>query len=191
MLERLIIATQRLRLVAATVELAQSDRATFSQLLAASLPDDYPPAIVADFLLAQTQQLATDPSLAGWLAWYWICQNPQPALIGVGGFGGKPQIDGGVDLGYVVFDQYQNQGYATEAVRGLLSWVFSHLEVLRVQAQIYPHLKASIRVLEKNGFQLMGEGDERGTLRYELSKPLYAPNAALLSTPDTRLNEST
>lgn len=58
----------------------------------------------------------------------------------------------------------QRQGYATEAVAGMVAWAQG---VERVVAHTLTTLGASIRVLEGNGFGLVGDGDEPGTVRSE------------------------
>jgi len=79
-------------------------------------------------------------------------------------------------IGYSVLDAFQNRGYATEAVRHLIPFIFLDPNIQRIAAATYPELKASIRVLEKNGFIPMGatdcgEGIEEGTVLYVLEKP--------------------
>jgi len=68
-----------------------------------------------------------------------------------------------------VLDAFQNRGYATEAVQGMIPVIFSHTRISRIMATTFPELKASIRVLEKTGFActgptLAGDGLEEGTL---------------------------
>jgi RimJ/RimL family protein N-acetyltransferase len=62
------------------------------------------------------------------------------------------------------------QGYATEAVARLVVWAFSHQNVVEVTAETLPHLRQSIRVMQKNGFAFQGPGSEHGVVRYALSK---------------------
>jgi len=81
-----------------------------------------------------------------------------------------------VCIGYSVLEEYQNQGYATEAVRYLIPVIFSLPGIRQIIATTYPYLAASIRVLEKNGFMYAGEnsnceGIEEGTAVYLLKKP--------------------
>ncbi len=75
-----------------------------------------------------------------------------PVLIGSGGF--IAHENGTLEIGYSVLSDYQNKGYATEAVRAMLEWALLSLKKDYIIASTYPHLKASIRVLEKNGFHL-------------------------------------
>ena len=73
-------------------------------------------------------------------------------LIGNGGFKGKFVAAGTCEVGYSVMESHQCNGYATEVVRALVEWAFSHPEIDRVVAHTLPELTPSIRVLEKNGF---------------------------------------
>ena len=91
-------------------------------------------------------------------------------LIGKSGFSDKPSADGTVMLGYIVHEQFRRKGYATEAVRAMVDWAFSHPEVTRVIAETFPHLISSIGVLEKNQFVLIGKGSEPYTICYELGR---------------------
>jgi RimJ/RimL family protein N-acetyltransferase len=55
-------------------------------------------------------------------------------------------------IGYTIARPYWTQGYATEAVRGLIGYVFGHLAIDCIGASVDPLHNASIRVLEKAGF---------------------------------------
>ena len=57
-----------------------------------------------------------------------------------------------------------------EAVERLVSWAFSHQNVVEVAAETLPHLRQSIRVMEKNGFAFRGPGSEYGVVKYVVEK---------------------
>ena len=77
-----------------------------------------------------------------------------------------------MEIGYALLAEFQKHGYATEAVVGLLAWAFRHPEIMKVQAQTLPDLSASIRVLDRAGFDFVGDGveDGIGTVKYELTR---------------------
>jgi 8-oxo-dGTP diphosphatase len=97
------------------------------------------------------------------------------AFIGTAGIheigSGAPAI-----LGYWIGRPYWRQGYATEAARGLLGYVFAVLAVERVHASVYPGNPASLRVLAKLGFRVVGpirepapaRGGERDAILHEI-----------------------
>ena len=62
-------------------------------------------------------------------------------------------------IGYCLDDAAWGQGFATEAVGGVLRWAFDTLDLNRVQADLDTRNPASARVLEKCGFV------HEGTLR--------------------------
>ncbi len=57
------------------------------------------------------------------------------------------------ELGYWLGEPFWSQGLATEAVAALTDWGFDQLPIERIQAGIFSPNKASIRVLEKVGFE--------------------------------------
>lgn len=59
-------------------------------------------------------------------------------------------------LGYWMGARYAGRGYMTDAVRTLLRFSFNTLRLHRVEAACLPHNAASIRLLEKVGFQREG-----------------------------------
>lgn len=59
-------------------------------------------------------------------------------------------------LGYWVGAKYANQGYMTEAVRAVVPFVFDSLELHRLEAACLPTNTASIRLLERTGFEREG-----------------------------------
>jgi ribosomal-protein-alanine N-acetyltransferase len=60
------------------------------------------------------------------------------------------------DLGYWVDEQHTGRGVATAAVRALLEVAFAELGLHRVQAGTLLHNVGSQRVLERNGFTVIG-----------------------------------
>ena len=98
------IETERLELVAETSELADAEAAgnrELSAALDASVPE-WPPEGIADALELFASLLRRDPTMAGWLIWYWILVDPttgRRTLIGSGGFT-SPPLKGTVATGY-------------------------------------------------------------------------------------------
>lgn len=60
------------------------------------------------------------------------------------------------DFGYWVGQPFQGKGIATAAAVALCAWLFREYKFLRLQAGVFEWNKASMRVLEKSGFQLEG-----------------------------------
>lgn len=57
------------------------------------------------------------------------------------------------EIGYWIGEQYWRNGYATEAVKQLVAIAFNQLGIHRVYANIFEYNVASMRVLEKIGFE--------------------------------------
>ena len=95
--------------------------------------------------------------------WYaiWMIELKDGTHIGELCFKGL-SADGMAEIGYGISEEYQNNGYATEAVKAVLEWAFSHPEVAAVEAETAPDNTASIRVLEKCGFARNGVIGEEG-----------------------------
>lgn len=93
-----------------------------------------------------------------------------------GGIGLVPLADihsGTAELGYWLGEPYWGQGIATRAVALLLSYAFDELLFIRVHAQVFAENRASMRVLEKNGFV------KEGVLRKHIRKNGVITDAVL------------
>jgi RimJ/RimL family protein N-acetyltransferase len=79
--------------------------------------------------------------------------------LAIGGVGckGAPDDAGRVEIGYGLADSARGQGYATEAVRGLIHWLRDQ-GVGEVIAECDPDNVASIAVLRRCGFSPPGDG---------------------------------
>jgi ribosomal-protein-alanine N-acetyltransferase len=64
-----------------------------------------------------------------------------------------------VTIGYTVNEDYQGKGFATEATKLLIDYLFNEINVNRIQAFIIPQNTASIKVAENAG--LVHEGTMR------------------------------
>lgn len=60
-------------------------------------------------------------------------------------------------LGYSVDCGHGGQGLGTEAVEALVRYAFGDLDLMRVEAGVLPENLASIRVLQKTGFERVGK----------------------------------
>ena len=169
-----VLESRRLTLVAGTADLVRADLAGREHLAAAlnaDVPGEWPPELYERASMRMALDLLEDPSEHGWSVWYLLTKkHDPPRVIGICGFKGKPDRAGSVEIGYSVLPPYRIQGYATEAVARLVGWAFSHQNVAEVVAETLPHLRQSIRVMEKNGFAFRGPGSERGVVRYVVEK---------------------
>jgi RimJ/RimL family protein N-acetyltransferase len=131
-----------------------------------TLPPDWPDAHDARFLRLRQGQLARDPSLDAWLVRGMVLRSDAGRrMIGHVGYHGPP-LDGFVEIGYTVFADMRRQGYATEAVQGLIDHA-AEKGVPRIRLSIAPGNEASLALARKLGFERVGEQiDEEDGLEY-------------------------
>jgi RimJ/RimL family protein N-acetyltransferase len=75
----------------------------------------------------------------------------------VGSIGCQPKEDisrKNIEIGYFVGESYWGRGIATEAVKHLLDFITTKLDIVRIEAHVFAQNKSSIKVLQKNGFYL-------------------------------------
>jgi ribosomal-protein-alanine N-acetyltransferase len=77
-----------------------------------------------------------------------------------------------IELGYVLHKKFWQKGYATELVKALIQWGFTHLPLTKLVALVHLENEKSQRVLEKVGMHYAGLNKAYGieTLKYEILK---------------------
>jgi len=169
-----VLQSRRMTLVAATPELVAADlagREELGEALGAVVSEEWPPEYYGSVTMRAAEAQLRDPSEHGWSIWYLLSSTHEPPkLLGISDFKGKPDHAGRVEVSYSILQSFRLQGYATEAVARLVTWAFAHQSVREVSAETMPHMRRSIRVLEKNGFKLTGRGSEQGVVRYVVRK---------------------
>ena len=82
------------------------------------------------------------------------------------------------EIGYMLLNEYSNNGLATEAVKQVCTFAFKVLSLEKITANVFQSNIASIRVLLKNGFNYKGaitnavikDGNVYDLLIYRLTK---------------------
>jgi RimJ/RimL family protein N-acetyltransferase len=123
------------------------------------------------------QWLTQNPSVKEWAPYLFIHQQDRK-LIGWGGFKGKPNAAGLVEIGYEITADYQGQGLATEAAQGLLDFAFAHPEVQAVEAHTLAEHNPSTRILEKLGMRSLGveiDPNDGEVWRWQIQRNDYQP----------------
>ncbi len=165
---RLVLSGPRLDLVAcdlALVEMILNDKPALAAALNATVPDDWPVSPEVQPLFRDL--LKDDPGAAGWLGYAAVLRSER-VVVGDIGFLGPPDASGCVEIGYSVLAARRGRGYAVEMVEILTLWAFKDDRVRRIVAHTDPDNPASMRILEKNGFQRAGlsafldQGDKIG-----------------------------
>lgn len=103
----------------------------------------------------------------------WACiLRESNALIGFCGLKFLTDLEE-VDIGYRFFPEYWGQGIATEAAAACLEFGFTTIGLSRVIGLVIPENLASIRVLEKLGFEFEKEItlDDTVALQYATQRP--------------------
>jgi RimJ/RimL family protein N-acetyltransferase len=175
------IKTDRLDLVQLSVSdiqlLVDEKPEELAHLLDASfpLPFNLPP-LTDDAIPLICSWILDHPGAHWWQPWF-FSQREQRLILGLAGFSG-PNESGALQIGYSVYPEHQGRGYATEAAGALIDLAWADSSITAIQATIPPWNAASLRVAEKLGMIVVGEGldDEVGKiLIYEISRP-FSPN---------------
>ena len=126
------------------------------------------------FIAAQTVDIlkaAYSEMLDGALArpdlweWYavWMIELKDGTHVGELCFKGVDEF-GSTEIGYGIAENFQNCGYATEAVRAAVGRALKQNIISCVTAEVDKENIASIRVLEKSGFEPTGRVGEEGPI---------------------------
>jgi ribosomal-protein-alanine N-acetyltransferase len=152
-----MIQTSRLQLLPCSLQYFEAllqGNDVLGELLGIEIPEywtEYP-----EMVLVAYDKLRNDPSILGWF-FYLVVHRKDKQLIGAGGFKGKPDESGTVEIGYEISASYREQGYGTELAEALIRFAFGHSYVQRVIAHTEEEYSASVKVLQKSGMQFAGE----------------------------------
>ena len=163
------IETERLLLVPFSLQMVKAalDRdSEIWHILSIQPHDEWPGEDIEEVLPLFARALEKDPTRAEWGRL--IIHAAHRTIIGDIGFQEPPDDKGTVEMGYSIVPSHRQRGYATEAGRAIIAWVFSRPEVKRVIANCLQDNHASIRVLEKLGMKRMGVED--GMLQWEIGR---------------------
>ena len=154
------LETARLILLSLTPEaidaLLAGDAVRLATLTEARFPTPLrPPPLIEDVLPLVRERLQADPAQEGWWTWLVIRKDTREA-VGSVGFGGGPDEEGAVMIGYATYPNIEGRGFATEAAGALVDWALAQPGVARVCASLPPDNAAAIRVAEKLGMSLLG-----------------------------------
>ena len=83
-------------------------------------------------------------------------------------FYGEPDAGGMIEIGYGTHSEFQNRGFMTEAVGGMVKWAEAQTGISAIIASTEKSNPASSRVLEKNGFVQVSESNTLLNWKLEL-----------------------
>ena len=102
-----------------------------------------------------------------------IALNPDNALIGTTTLFNLDFNSRRAELGYGLGRAHWGNGYMHEALKALLTYAFDELEFRRLEADVDPRNVASIRTVERLGFQREGYLRERWQVNGEIQDTLF------------------
>jgi ribosomal-protein-alanine N-acetyltransferase len=174
------IESERLKMIPLTHQLLQllhDDRPAMELLLGLNISNmqidpfyknEVDDAMV-NFWLPKTLE---HPEKYKWYTNWEIILKSSSISIGGMGFAGEPNENGEVETGYMIDQNHQNRGYATEALQLLAKWAFSHADVSSIVIHTFDHNLASQKLLIKCGFSETHK-DNEGLMTFKLKRPGY------------------
>ena len=154
------LLTERLELQPFTADaidaLLRRDPAQLAQLTGAVFPAPLaPPPLMEGVLTTMRDRQRADPAQEGWWGWLVVVRAGRQ-VAGSLVFGGPPDADGALVVGYATYAEFAGRGYATEATRALVVWALEQPGATRVCATI-PRSNVSARgVATKVGMRSLG-----------------------------------
>jgi len=84
------------------------------------------------------------------------------------------EIDKGIEIGYAIATEYQNNGYMSEIIIPFINWIKNHLRLEKIYGITKKDNMASWKVLEKNGFELEDECMNKNYFGGECKVKIYS-----------------
>ncbi len=152
-----MIKTERLDLIPCRIEHFEAferNENELAQMLDVELADGW--LVFPEVIGYSREFLKNNPDAANWWMYFFI-DRADRRLIGNGGFKGKPDETGTVEIGYAVAPAHRGKGLATETARGLIDFALAHSQVNAVQAHTLAEENESVSVLLKIGMTFVKE----------------------------------
>jgi RimJ/RimL family protein N-acetyltransferase len=152
-----MIETERLQLIACSKMHLQAllrGEQALADLLGVSLAENW--LLFPESVSYSLEMLEKNPQNLRW-GMHLFLHKEENKIIGSGGFKGRADDEGMVEMGYAISPDYENRGLATEAARGMIDYAFSWSQVLRVDAHTLAAENASVRILRKCGMTKIAE----------------------------------
>lgn len=83
---------------------------------------------------------------------------------------GEPNPSGEIEIGYGTYADFQNKGYMTEAVGGMIKWARSQPKIFSIIASTEKDNIGSFSILQKNNFTKIGEDGTLLNWKLEIRK---------------------
>jgi len=169
---RTIIETPRLQLLAcdmAVIEAVLVSDEALAELLDIQITQNWS-TFGKEIFEYSKAKLLDQPEEANWGAYLPILKE-ENRLIGSGGFKGRPNEHGMVEIGYEIAVAYRQRGLATEMAEALIEHSRKNPAVRKVWAHTLAEENISCKVLEKCGLLRIGEfedADDGWIWRWEL-----------------------
>jgi RimJ/RimL family protein N-acetyltransferase len=176
-----MIETANLKLIPCELqhfEAILQDQKQLERMLGVTVFDnwfDYPGVAGIEAIRFSYEYLKAHPDALGWWTYLFIHVKDN-ALVGLGGYKGKADESGMVEIGYAIIPDYRCKGLATEAAEGLIHHAFSDAHMRRVEAHTLAEHNASTKVLGKIGMKNVGtihDPDDGDIWRWSLSREDY------------------
>jgi len=125
-----------------------------------------------DAAVALQREIATGNDRETMLKWG-IALRDSNKMIGTTTLFNLSLDNGRAEIGYAMAHDYWGKGYMNEALQALVSHAFEVMELRRLEADVDPRNAASIRTLERLGFQREGFLRERWHVNGEIQDALF------------------
>ena len=179
-----LVRTDRLNIaplgLSAVEAILDGDASALERLTDAIFPRPAaPPPYMTEALPVVCERLRAHPDETAWWNWLIVERDTRRAM-GQVAFGGRPDANGAVLIGYAMYPEFERHGYATEAVRAMIGWAFQQpgVKVVRALAPVWN--TPALRVAENVGMHPIAanEDDDIGeVLVYAVSAPASVGSA--------------
>lgn len=112
------------------------------------------PEKLQEVIRMRTIPAVNDPINNPLFSTFWtVIDSVSNCMIGELCFKGNPNELGEVEIGYGTHSEFENKGFMTEAVGGIVDWAFEQENVNCIWAETDPKNLASQKVLINNNFE--------------------------------------
>lgn len=151
------------------LELWLEDPTQLSDILKLSIDSEPLEGHLRNVFKIKIDNMNKDPEYDHWYSYFAIIHKG--AIIGAIGSKGKPDQNRSIEVGYGISTKYYNRGFTTEALKFFADHFFKNYGVKTIIAKTERLNIASQKVLRKNGFIKIEDGDLQ---KWELSYPVFS-----------------